>query len=89
MASRAMAYRSACIASGVNRSRARVPGAGRGAGTAACGAPGPAAVTGAAVRAGVVMVAVVRPAGLIVVIAVAGLVGAVQGDAGRGQRRGR
>ena len=43
MASRAMAYRSACIASGVNRSRARLRARDAAAGSAACDTPGPAA----------------------------------------------
>ena len=56
MASRAMAYRSAWAASGVNRSRARQPGPGRGAGTAACDTP--RAVT-AVVRSGALVIVTV------------------------------
>src|SRR4029077_16080038 len=54
------------------------PGPGRGPGPAACGTP--RAVTAVAV--------VVRVAGLLVVIAWLTGVGAVEGDAGRGQREG-
>src|ERR1700733_4554136 len=81
MASRAMAYRSACIASGVNRWRARLgaAGAGRGPRSASCGPPRAVTLAAGAVQARVV-----------VIVAVAGRIGvcAVQGDAGRGPRRG-